>query len=128
MFSSFGRQFFINPTPSTDGSANITAWGAIQADALSDSTSVPIFSYNKEEGNEAVIKKALSVALGRTDTRFAQMELQDAISILLRLSTEEHQNTQRNQRLDHPMFDVPDYLNGNGTTPYQRFNYDPSEV
>lgn len=127
MFASFGRQFFLNPTPSSAGSNNMSVWGAIQADALSSGTSVPIFSYNKEEGNEAVIKKALSVALSRTDLKTAQSESQDALVILNRLSMAEQKNTQRNKRLDHPMLNVPDFFGGTNSSPIGGFNYNAED-
>jgi glycogen debranching enzyme len=124
IFASFGRKYFIHPTPTIAG-YEITLWGAIQADALSASTSVPIFSYNKEEANEAVIQKAFAVAIKRLDPNLAKSEEQEATVTLLRLSKYEQDNTQRNQRLNHPMFAVPDYLGGNlnGSTPIGGFNY-----
>ena len=125
MFSSFGRQFFVHPTPTTTGTDNLTVWGAIQADALTLSTSVPIFSYNKEEANEAVIKKSLSIALVRSDPNTAKQEENDAITILMKLSTDENKNTQRNKRLNHPMLSVPDYFSSSGSTNIASFNYDP---
>jgi hypothetical protein len=112
MFASFGRIFFINPTPTVNGSANVSAWGAIQADALTASTSVPIFSYNKEEANEAVVRKAFSVAVKRQDSGLSVAEESAAISILTKLSADETASTQRNQRFEHPMLDVPDYFQG----------------
>ena len=125
-FASFGRQFFINPTSTANGTDNIVIWGAIQAPALTNSTSIPIFSYNKEEGNEAVIKKAFSVATFRTDANLAKGEEADAIGILTKLSLMESKNTQRNQRLQHPMLSVPDFFSGtpNGS-PYGKFSYNP---
>jgi len=125
MFASFGRRFFVNPTPTTLGSANISIWGAIQADALSLSSSVPIFSYNKEEGNEATIRKAFSVAVKRQDSNLSTSEENEAKAVLAKLSFDEQTNTQRNQRLNHPMLNVPDFFVGKGRTPYSRFNYQP---
>jgi hypothetical protein len=125
MFASFGRQFFISPIPTVTGSENLTVWGAIQADPLTSNTSVPIFSYNKEEANEAVIKKAFSVAVLRSDAGLSQSEEASSIIILSKLSSDENKNTQRNQRLEHPMFDIPDYYGNNGVSPIGRFNYSP---
>jgi hypothetical protein len=127
MFSSFGRQFFVHPTPTVTGTDNLTVWGAIQADALSLSTSVPIFSYNKEEANEAVIKKALAIALVRSDTSTAKSEEKDAIIILAKLAQDEAKNTQRNKRLNHPMFRVPDYFGSGGAIDIGSFNTDVEE-
>jgi hypothetical protein len=112
MFSSFGRLFFINPV-SLSGGEVMTLWGAIQADELSDPTSVPIFSNNKSEANEAVVQKAFSVAIKRVDPSLSKNEEQEATVTLLRLGKLEQDNTQRNQRLDHPSFNVPDFFGGN---------------
>ena len=127
IMASFGRQFFISPVPTVSGK-KITAWGAIQADPLTSASSIPVFSYNKEEANEAVVKKGLSIALVRSDPVTAKNEEQDAIAILMKLHTDEDRSTQRNQRLQHPMYDIPDYFNTNGgiSSPYARFSYDPS--
>lgn len=129
MFASFGRQFFINPTPSSTGTTyNMSVWGAIQADELTASSSVPIFSKNKQEGNEAVVKKALSVALFRSSPQVAREEEAGAILILSKLSMDEQRNTQRNKRLDHPMLNVPDFFGGNNSTsPTGSFNYNTEE-
>jgi hypothetical protein len=122
MFSSFGRQFFVHPTPTVTGTDNLTVWGAVQGDPLSLSTSVPIFSYNKDEANEAVVKKALAVALVRSDPTSAKSEEQDAKMILSKLSNDEQKNTQRNKRLNHPMLRVPDFFSTGGATDIGSFN------
>jgi hypothetical protein len=128
MVASFGRQFFVNPTPTATGSANMIAWGAIQADPLSSTSTVSMFSYNKEEANEAVIKKSLSVALIRSDPNLAKSEETEAISILLKLSSDESKNTQRNKRLDHPQLNVPNFFAGySGSTNYGNFTTGDSE-
>lgn len=129
IFASFARQLFIYPTPTANGSANISAWGAIQADELSAASSEPIFSNSKEDGNEAVVRKAFSVAIRRQDKDLAKSEETEAIAILLKLSTDEQKATQRDQRLQHPMLSVPDYFAGGsgGATPYGKFSYDPEE-
>lgn len=127
IFASFGRQFFIHPTPSSNGTNNITIWGAIQADALTNGTDVPIFSYNKEEANEAVIKKGLSIALVRSDGATAKTEEADAIAILMKLSMDEQKNTQRNQRISRPMLSVPDFFGSGSTSLYGKFAYNPEE-
>lgn len=127
MFSSFGRQFFVHPIPTATGVDNLVVWGAIQADALTLSTSVPIFSYNKDEGNEAVIKKALAIALVRSDVQTAKSEESDAIAILTKLSNDETKNTQRNKRFNHPMLNVPNYFGNGGATDVGSFNTEVDE-
>jgi len=124
MFASFGRLFFINPVNA--GGLEMTLWGAVQADALTNATDEPIFSNNKQEGNEAVVRKAFSTAIKRVDPNLSKSEEGEAIAILLRLSKMEQDNTQRNKRLDHPMLNVPDFLGGfSGNTSNGSFNYTP---
>ena len=125
MFASFGRLFFVNPV-SVSGGLEMSLWGAVQADALDLPESVPIFSNNKQEGNEGVVRKAFSTAIKRVDPNLSKAEEGEAIAILLRLSKMEQDNTQRNKRLDHPMLNVPDFLGGfSGSTSNGSFNYTP---
>jgi len=128
IFASFGRQYFISPTPLANN-LEITLWGAVQADALALSTTKTIFSDNKQDGNEAVVRKAFSVAIKRSDPNLSKSEEQEAMVLLLRLAKAENDNTQRNQRLNHPMFNVPDFL-GNSlglSSSIGRFDYFPDQ-
>ena len=127
LFSSFGRQYFINPVPSMAGNNNISVWGSIEADDLDLSTSETIFSRNKSQGNDAVVRKALSVAVKRLDGGLATKEEESATVLLSRLFKLEQDGTQRNHRIDHPMMHVPDYFGGSvgGADPIASFNYFP---
>jgi len=127
IFASFGRQYFISPTIPTAG-LEITLWGAVQAPGLDNDGSIPIFSYNKQEGNEAVVRKAFSVGIKRIDPSLSKSEEQEATVTLLRLSKMEQDNTQSNKRLDHPMLDVPDYLGGSSGNPIGGFSYLPEDT
>lgn len=122
-FANFGRYFFVTPTPTAEGTANISAWGAIQADSLDDNDSVTIFSYNKQSGNEAVVEKALSVATERDDRAFSKDCLSKALNTIIPIARTEAYPLQRAKQLNKPMFNVPDYLGNNGNTPIGRFNY-----
>lgn len=128
LFSNFGRQFFVHPTPTTNGSANMDVWGAVQADDLDEDTSETIFSNNKIVGNEAIVKKAFSVAIIRDDANLSQKEETDALGMLAKINNDEWKDVQMDHRINHPKFDVPDYFaEGNSSvTPLGRFNYDPS--
>jgi len=44
IFSEYGRQIFIFPTPTTTGSANLILWGVIQATALTGDGDVTMFT------------------------------------------------------------------------------------
>lgn len=122
MFANYGRFYFIHPTPTANGSSNMDIWGAIQADPLTNSTDKTIFSGNKEQGNEAIVRKGLSVALKRIDASLSQTEETYAITTLAKLNADEAKATQRDQRIQHPKFIVPDYYRNRNTTSYANFN------
>lgn len=122
IFANYGRFFFIHPTPTLTGSNNMSIWGAIQADDLSQPTSTTIFSDNKEQGNEAIVRKGLSVALKRIDPKLSQTEEAQATTILAKLNFDEAKSTQRDQRIQHPKFIVPDFYSGNGGNPIGNFD------
>lgn len=125
MFSSYGRFFFVNPTPSSNGSGNMDIWGAVQADSLDDSTDTTIFSYNNPEGNEAIVQRAFGVALKRINPQQSKDEVEAAIATLAKLNADQWKATQRDQRLDHPKFDVPNYFGNNRSAGIGKFAYQP---
>lgn len=126
IFANYGRRFFIFPTPTTNGTNNISIWGQGVASSLSSPSSTTIFTNNKVEGNEAIVKKALSVALVRIDPPASVKEESEALAILTKINKDEWKSTQRDQRIQHPKFAVPNYF---GTTRYRDpiggFSYQP---
>jgi hypothetical protein len=110
MFASFGRQYFIWPVPTTTGTDNITIWGAVVADALDDATDETIFTNNNEDCNLAVVGLALSIALKRVDASVSKKEEDSAIATLSRHNATEQATTQRDKRIQHPRFNVPNYF------------------
>ena len=124
MFASYGRYYFIHPTPTANGSNNITVWGALMADGLPNANSTTIFTDNKEEGNEALVRKALSVALTRIDKNLSVAEEQAARDMFAKLYIDELAATQRDQRIQHPKFLVPDFYAGRYKTSYGNFNFE----
>lgn len=127
IFANYGRQVFISPTPTSAG-LNLSVWGAynVKASDLSSSSSQTIFSENKEEGNEAIVKKAYSVAIKGDNNNLAISEEKDALGILARLHQEEQASTQRDKRKDHPKFDVHDMFRGSNTANLTgHFSYRP---
>lgn len=126
MFANFGRQYFIWPVPTASGTDNITIWGAVQAEPLDDTTDETIFSGNKEDCNLSVVGLAFSVAMKRIDRTASKEEEAIAIATLSRQNQIEQSSTQRDQRISHPKFDVPNFFNrGTRATPLHGFNYDP---
>jgi hypothetical protein len=115
LFANFGRQLFIFPTPTVTGDGNMDLWGAIQADDLVNSSTVSIFSGNKDSANESVVRKAFSVAVKRTDSALAKTEENGATAELSRLNQVEVKGRQRQKRKAHPMLNVPDFFAQSGS-------------
>jgi len=111
IFSNFRRFIFISPDTSV-GSSNMDIWGAIESPGLQDGTSETIFSNNAEEGNNAIVKLALATALKRINKRLAQAEEEEALLTLGKMNNDEWSQYQRDQRMDAPLFDVPDFFGG----------------
>lgn len=123
IFANFGRQYFIFPAPTAIGVGNITIWGAIQAPALSGDDDKTIFSMNNDSGNEAIVKKAFSVSCLKTNPNLSTKEEQGSMILLDNLFTKQQKNKQRDQRLDHVHFVVPDlFAPGRGSSPVANFN------
>jgi len=74
-----------------------------------------------------VVQRAFGVAMKRINEKLSNSEIQQAIIVLSKLHKDEVKATQRDQRLNHPKFDVPNYFpqSGRGPTPIGRFNYQP---
>lgn len=127
IFANYQRFFFISPNTEA-GSNNLDAWGIIQAPALSEASSETIFSGNADEGNMAVVSLALSVAVKKIDPKLSEREKADALGTLLKLNTDEWAEYARDQQLDNPMFEVPDFFGvPNLNAQIGQFYYDPTE-
>lgn len=127
IFASFQRFYFISPTPTSTGSSNLTIWGAIQAEPLDSASTETIFSNNKESGNEAVVRKALSVAVRRSEPSLSKSEELAAKEILAELNRKEWAATHKSKRLQHPKFSVPDYFAARSIQgdPIGNFSFNP---
>ena len=73
-FSDFGRQYFVNPN--IDLSGTVTAWGQyLPANFdITDETSETIFTEGNDDGNEAVIEKAIGYAYKRDGKKRESLE------------------------------------------------------
>lgn len=116
MFADFGRQFFIFPVPTATGDSNLVIHGAIQATALENSSDETIFSRHKETANMAVVKEAAAVALFASKPRESEALSKSALVTLSRLSLDEAKSRQRDQRIEHPKFNVPNFFGRGGKT------------
>lgn len=110
IFAEFGRQFFVWPGVSVAGTNDGLLWGNVQPPDLANSTDKTIFSLWNDSGNEAIVKKALSVAMERLDSGFAQAQKAEAVQLLSLIWAKVVTENQKSQRLNHPRFNTPDYF------------------
>lgn len=121
-FAEFGRQFFVYPGVTTAGTNDGLVWGNIQPPELTAAATKTIFSLWDDAGNEAIVKKALSVAMERLDSGFANQQKTEAIQLLQVIWAKVTATNQKAQRLNHAKFDVPDFIGGvNGVDNIGRF-------
>lgn len=109
-FAEYGRQFFVWPGVTSAGTNDGLVWGNIQAPDLTNSTDKTIFSQWDDSGNEAILKKALSVEMERLDSGFANEQKQEAVQLLQLIWAKVVTENQKNQRLNHARFATPDYF------------------
>lgn len=122
-FAEYSRQFFVYPTVSTAGTNDGVLWGNIQPPALTNPTDTTIFSMWDDTGNEAILKKALSVEMERLDSGFAGSQKGEAVALLSLIWKKVLQEKQKDQRLNHPFFQVFDmYGSQSGQSTIGNFN------
>lgn len=127
IFANYQRFVFISPDTSA-GTDNMDVWGIIQAPELSSSSSETIFTGNADNGNLAVVSLALALATKKIDPNLSQRERADALMVLGKMNADEWAQYARDQQLDTPMFEVPDFFGVPNVDGYiGRFNYDPTE-
>ncbi|MHA1400155.1 MAG: hypothetical protein ACTSQE_07385 [Candidatus Heimdallarchaeaceae archaeon] len=126
IFSEYARQYFIFPAPTTNGTDNINIWGTEQVAKLENDSEVTIFSYSEPDINEAIILKAEAVGLKKIGKTSEAKERIEEAQVIIELGyTRIAHREQRNQRLDHPKFDVPDYFS-DGQASIGNFEYKES--
>jgi len=82
IFTNYNRYYFVHPTPTQD-SLNIDVWGLDMPATMTQNTDPSIFGDSEPEGDEAIVKKALSIALAKgKQKKEAQAEEQEAIGLL----------------------------------------------
>lgn len=116
IFASHGRQYFVFPTPTTNGTENISVWGndngmIIPLVGNGDTT---IFSYSSPQGNIAIAKYAVSILLPRKkDKKTGMVEQQEAEAILTNMYAKVIAKRQREQRIEHVKFTTNNYFGRN---------------
>jgi hypothetical protein len=107
-FAEYGRQFYVWPKSTVAGVNNGILWCNIQPLQISTPSSTTIFSLWNDSGNEAILKKALSVAMERLDSSFAMVQKQEAVQLLELIWKKIMDEAQKSQRLNHPFFSTFD--------------------
>lgn len=121
-FADYGRQFWVTPTPTTDGSLNIDVWGHEQVTPLVENTDKTIFSLHDDSGNEAIVKISFATLIRRVDTVLAEKEEKAGYDLLSVLHSKEKNHQQLDQRLNKPFFNVPNYFATRGSSPIGNFS------
>lgn len=125
IFSDYARQWFVFPTPTVTGSTNVDIWGHIQAPDPSADADLTIFAGSEEMANEAIIKRAKGVALENIDGKMSATLKGEAEQMLAKVYQKVLAKQSKYQRLDHPMFKVPDFVGGKGAVKPGNFSYRP---
>lgn len=127
IFANYGRQYFIYPKPAQAIVKGITIWGSTQPAPITADGATTIFSYSEPEGNEAIVQRALGQLIREKNAKRAAEETKEATATLTRIYQLQLDRRQRDQRLNRPQFEVPDFFEtGRSVTNIGRFSYDPS--
>jgi len=116
MFSEYGRQIFIHPTPTISGTANLIFWGIIQAASLTGDSSTTMFTDWADVLNEAVLQYAYASLVQNFDTTGARGTITRSEAAILAgqriVEREWKKIADRTQRKlkDRPQFIVPDFF------------------
>ena len=112
------RQWFANKNALTDGD-EIALFGKLKAPTLSTGTDLLAFSpdmdNNEDSGNEAIVKLAFATLLGSEKKKAYNQALQEqkeALAILDTLWAPMRERESREQSIDRPFFEVPDFFSG----------------
>lgn len=114
-FSEFGRQLFITPTPAAvaEGTKNGILWGLIQATTLTNANDLTFFSDWADSVNMAILLQAYHDLILNIDVNKANDALTKSQSIVNNAYAKIAKRQQRKQRINKPMFDVPDFFGSN---------------
>jgi len=115
-WSARGRRYFIYPVPTTNGTNNITVWGQLVPDALSNDSDITIFSYSMPEGNEAVVLEAVAILKAKSgNEKSNEFKSAEAKQILAVAWGKSRQNQSKYEKVQ-PFFDVPDFFSSTKET------------
>jgi len=107
IFSDFRRQYFINPVVEVNG-REICLWGQEKPTELVNDVDLTPFAEGEEAGEEAIIKRALGIALQKGKKyQEASIQRDEAKLILEEIWTRIQEEQVQYQSKDRPFFDVP---------------------
>jgi hypothetical protein len=107
-------RYFIYPVPTTLGSYNISVWGQMNVEELTDDEDTTIFSYNMPDCNEALVLEAVAILKGKgEDDKSGQFRSAEAKAILA-LAWSKIKQDQAKYEKDQPFFYVSDMFSGTG--------------
>jgi hypothetical protein len=128
-WSTIKRQWFANKNSLTPGD-EITLFGKLRAGTLAASSDLlafsPDYDNNEDSGNEAVVKLAFSTILGSEKKKqYAQAAAEEkaALAILDALWEPMKERESREQAINRPFFDTPDFFAGNNSRPQNTGNF-----
>lgn len=105
-FADFGRKYYVFTSPAV--SQTMKVYGQQQATQLSSSGDKTIFSDANDDGNEAIVLKAMAVAQNKPDKE------QEAIIRLTKIFSDQKGKAQFDVPMAKPMFNVPNFFPGPG--------------
>lgn len=123
-FATHARQYFIYPTPTQDD-LYIDVWGLVEPSILSSDTDETVFSRSESILNRAIANIAIASIIADEKPNEARAEVEKASVIMSGVWTRIANRRQRFQKLDNPLFDVPDFFSSNGgasTSPTANFS------
>jgi len=110
IFSDFERFYFIHPVVKEDGK-EIVVWGQEKPKKLENDEDTTPFSEGEEDGEEAIIKRALMIALQKAKKYTeAQIQKEEAKEILEQIWSRIKEEQALYQTKDRPFFDVPQFF------------------
>lgn len=112
MWANQWRRYFIDPTPTTNGTNNIVVWGQMNGQTLVNDSDTTIFSYNQPECNEAIVLEAVEILKRKggelREGTFLSAEAKQILGMAWERSKRETARHERTQS----SFDVPDFFSG----------------
>ncbi len=117
IFTNYNRYYFVFPTPTANGKS-IDVWGLDMPATMASNSDPSIFGDSEPEADEAIVKKALSIALAKgKQKKEAQVEEQEAIGLLGNVWNRLKEDMADEQSDNIPFFNVPDFFGKGSSTP-----------